>query len=943
MAGQTHHTDELFQIARTGDARTFWKTVVRYISLPPALSPVEPAVRGLLRAVGALEEPARRARLLTVLVETVAPWLEDEDRPQRWARATSSSDEEDVAAWARTWAAAYGSALGRIEPDEPEPEATLEALARALSLWTEPSLPLWFAQRGRAPDLPRGLFGIIQKIAAMRASAWQALALEALANLLGALYALREVEDPIGYIFSAWHFLEEIDDDRAIVKRLRDVTDNVQRRLESKPGIYPTPGAPPIAAPPPIPEPSLPPPAPSPVPKDIEPEWWQEYKPGVAGEASPGEASEPPREDEVQFGDEGDEGINFSLSEVGEPPGQDELWLEEEAPPAGEEPNMEEQVPPAEPTPRYADFTFLTAGDGGAGPALPDGQVLRAEQPYYLEVAVRAAPTGIPVESGERRPVREPKQKEPVTIMVTAEGDGFDIDEPVQTLTLPPKGDSTQNALFRVWPRRLSTQTNDRAAIQVRLYYQFNLLEVAIIRAEVVGKFDDLTQSKLGLDRPISFVQERLEGEYLDFDHIQPRAMHIDITRQGEHYLFHFAFYNEADQKLVFTAPARLTPEDLEDELVGIRDTWYKIAMSRTFTQGLEGDEDEFRRYIRELARAGRGLWTRLFEHEPDSALYQIGAWLEGHPLKPGGILQISLAQDAADFVFPWALIYDRPVPRKEYELPDLEGFWGVRYVIEQKLPAPRKGTDEPVRVEPQLKLGFMLWEQFRNAREQQDLMKKLVASSGGKLAVSDPPIVDADACFELLTQGDAHLLYFYTHGYTRQRRADIGVGPDFDRFIRWYEALAVDDPMQATHQPLYQSIKQNTFEADRSWIELSYGKLYLDELYDGVRKLPSSPLVILNMCESAQVTPSLSESFFHFFLSRGASAVIGTECPMTVEFAHPFAEKFLADLLSGQPVGEALREARRHFLSKKNPLGLAYTLFGRATLDFEPPSLPVP
>jgi hypothetical protein len=218
--------------------------------------------------------------------------------------------------------------------------------------------------------------------------------------------------------------------------------------------------------------------------------------------------------------------------------------------------------------------------------------------------------------------------------------------------------------------------------------------------------------------------------------------------------------------------------------------------------------------------------------------------------------------------------------------------------------------------------------------------MQRLAEAAGGRLQISTPPITDADACYELLANCDAHLLYFYTHGYTRHRQADIGVGPNLDRFRQHYQQLAPDSPLRETYRLLYESIEQGQFEPDRSWIELTYGKLYLDELYDSIDRLPSGPFVMLNMCESAQVTPSLSDSFIHFFLDRGARAVMGTECPMTVEFAHPFAERFLEDVLGGTPVGSALLNARRHFLEKKNPLGLAYTLFGRATVAFEPPRL---
>jgi hypothetical protein len=624
---------------------------------------------------------------------------------------------------------------------------------------------------------------------------------------------------------------------------------------------------------------------------------------------------------ELDWGAKGESGLSLSVSEEGAQESQ--LGAAEEA---------------VEPPPRYADYTFLADADGRPGPAIAAGQALQAGHWYHLEIAVRVQPGGIPVEGGQRREIREPRQAGPVSIMVTAEGDGFDIDEPVQSLILPPLGDSTQNALFKVRPQRESTGPKARAEICVRLYFQFNLLEVAVIHAEVVGKFDAPARSQLGLEQPISFSQGRLERPLLDLDNLQPRAMHVDITRRGGEFLFHFAFYNQADQKLVFTAPARLTPADLEDQLVTVRNMWYDIAMSPAFIQGTQGDEDEFRAQVRRLAQAGRRLWVMLFKRERGSALYQIGQWLEEHPLARDGIIQISLGEDAADFVFPWGLVYDGAIPRKAYELPDLEGFWGVRYCIEQGLPNVVKADDQPLLLQDQLHMGFMLWEQFRNAEDQKQLMQQLVQRSAGQLEVSTPPINDADACYDLIASGAAQFLYFYTHGYTRHRQADIGVGNDLDAFLARYEALAADSPVRETYKLLYDAIKKGQFEPDRSWIELTYGKLYLDELYDSVDELPGGPFVMLNMCESAQLTPSLSDSFFHFFLDRGARAVIGTECPMTVEFAHPFAARFLADVFAGRRVGDALLAARRHFLELNNPLGLAYTLFGQATVTFEPP-----
>jgi hypothetical protein len=653
----------------------------------------------------------------------------------------------------------------------------------------------------------------------------------------------------------------------------------------------------------------------------------QDIKKGKEREELVGEEEDLETEEEVEEPEDA-AGAGISTAKLEEPKPPRQPSLEPPLPP----------LPPLEPPPRYADFAFYYEDRKRTGQKVPGKHTLRAEHWYQLEVAVRVKPTGIPPKQAKRRPIREPKQKQDVTIMVAAEGDGFEISENVQTLTLPPLGDSTRNAWFRVRPLHKSPNINTLAQIKLRLYYEFNLLEVVVISAEVVGKFESPAKSLLGLEKPMFFRQETLEREYIDFDNIQPRAMHIHITKQKNHFLFNFAFKNNIDQKVVFPAPAHLTASDLESDLVSIRNIWHDIAMSKTFSKQIEGKKNEFLVNVRKLAIAGRRLWIKLFKRKKESSMYKIGMWLERHPLKHNAKIQVSIKEDAANFVFPWSLIYDRSRPRKKYELPDLDGFWGVRYCIEQHLPGRKKRTDEPVRLRKELKLEFMLWEQFRNADKQKDLMKRMVSASAGKLEVSSPPITDANACYDLLCDCGSHVLYFYSHGFTRHRRADIGVSPNLDLFLRKYDGLDKDSPLRETYRMLYESIKQGEFESDRSWIELSYGKLYLDELYDDVENLESGPFVILNMCESAQITPSLSDSFIHFFLDRGATSVLGTECPMTVEFAHPFAEKFLKAMLSGVPVGIALLNARRHFLKLKNPLGLAYSLFGSATVCFKPP-----
>lgn len=593
------------------------------------------------------------------------------------------------------------------------------------------------------------------------------------------------------------------------------------------------------------------------------------------------------------------------------------------------------EMPPG----RHADLTLF--GEGEPLAKLPDGHSLQADRWYRLEVAVRIERTGLPREGAADMPIAEPRQGNDVLLLVTAQGNGFEIEEPVQDLLLPPSGDTPTPAVFRIRPTRKTVAVSDRAELRLRVFHDFNLIEALLLQAEVVGPFEAPDRTRLGLRDPISVRQERRETAYTDLQDVEPRAMHIDVTSQGNGFQFTFTFAHDGMAKLELTAPLHVPREELEDKLVTIRALWCDIALGKTLSEGVDGDKDEFLQQLKTLARCGRDLWSMIFRRASSGALFKIGKWLEKHPIKRDGKVQISVAPGAAHFVFPWALLYDRPLPRGRHQVPSPDGFWGLRYDIEQRVPGVQVMPDTPVAVEGTLKLDVLQWQQFRNIRQQNELLATLCTKAAGRLAISAPPITEAEAAYNRMADSDAHILYFYTHGYTRHRKTDVGTGNDLSMFLARYDSLPTDSPSRETYRLLYDSIQTGRFERDRSWIELSYGKLYLDELYDYIEALASRPVVILNMCESAQATPSLSESFIHFFLDRGANAVLGTECPMTVEFAHPFSECLLTDILSGRSVGAALLAARRHFMTLHNPLGLAYTLFGSTTTRFVPAAIP--
>ena len=210
-----------------------------------------------------------------------------------------------------------------------------------------------------------------------------------------------------------------------------------------------------------------------------------------------------------------------------------------------------------------------------------------------------------------------------------------------------------------------------------------------------------------------------------------------------------------------------------------------------------------------------------------------------------------------------------------------------------------------------------------------------------------------ADDFVRFLRRCDADLLYFYCHGHAARPPS---VAPDafydmVEELRRWLDvadntqndtvadAAAMQDTKLRLRAALNELLSSGLITHDH--IRLTAGCLMAADLRKLTLVGSHTPLVMLNMCESAQVFPSLSDGLVSVFLSQGALGVIGTEMPMLPQFADLFGRKLLTALLQGTPVGQAILMLRRQFMAQRNPLGLAYTHFGDALVRFDPPALP--
>ncbi|OQA54757.1 MAG: PBS lyase HEAT-like repeat protein [Euryarchaeota archaeon ADurb.Bin294] len=571
-------------------------------------------------------------------------------------------------------------------------------------------------------------------------------------------------------------------------------------------------------------------------------------------------------------------------------------------------------------------------------------QPLVEDQWYRLKIIVTPHPTGITSAENGRPAIREPDRDRDVTIMVVAEvdDDDFNIEENVQSFILPPSG-ATEPAWFRIQPKKETPDRENLAEISIKLLCDFFVIEMVTLRAEVIEMEDKPPVSKLRLKPPIRLEYGELERDMPEIGSTVPRDMTVFVKKENDRYFLRFLFKNEEKNKICFPAALRFDENELERELIETRTLWKDIAMSKEYLQMLTCDDEDYWKHVRNLAERGSNLWSRLFKYDTDSSLFHIGKWLEEHPLPNYSTIQILPEnKDTIGFIFPWALLYDKKMEEK----PDPLGFWGLRYCIEQRVidrPSISDNAVKPVYSD-KLRLGFMMWNHFENSKKHIEMFQNLADTSG---FIEEPsPIIDASECILQMKKADWDILYFYSHGHTKPRKTIVGLEDHLEQFIRDYNTYENTDIRKTLFYDLHWALTEGQFEKNKTYIELTNGKIYLDDLYkdDNLKLNRTKPIVFLNMCESAQVIPNLEKSFIHIFLNRGASCVIGTECPMPSMFACPYAIHVFKGLLNGDSVGLSALKASSHFMKEKhNPLGLAYTIYGSVTHSFKPPPIQQP
>jgi hypothetical protein len=609
-------------------------------------------------------------------------------------------------------------------------------------------------------------------------------------------------------------------------------------------------------------------------------------------------------------------------------------------------------VPSADAAPpeRFVNAAFRQEADGELATVTPTDGPLQSGRAYQFGVWIGEPARETPALDAKallEEDFQWSAEQQGTWVEIGVVGIGCDVaGDPVQPLWLPRTGFS-DTAYFSVsFP-----EAGHVGQIRYGLYYQNNLIQ-SYRMAALIGPTEKDFRTEIA--RALSVDAERVNGWHqarLEYS----RSSALDaVERKAGRAITIVA--NELLGDDIVTVKGtdvfetRVYPDGEMKKIVPkVREALYEIAYgapggSYRFGPWAENPDGMLADAIRSLAETGYRLFLNL---APDPATQDaLNTALTGERKV------IHVAQLVREKVVPWAFVYDR-----EYDAatktrdgkpvqqgvclaglgsPGAEcGVWDA-CLLSPKIRASREAAGEPAYLESTVACPLRFWgfrhvieappqqvrDEKQDAREEAACIVpngplQFAAGLNGQLptcsshwaqlrglgAGSGPlsdPLYDRDAILDRLRAQDVDFIYFFCHAR----------GGQFDD--------AQIDP------PYLEFQREGAAEAEK----------ILPQNFAGKTKWEHRPLVFLNACGTLGYSPDALSPFLKTLVDgRGAAGVLGTEIPVPEVLAGEVACAFIGRFVKGTSAGTALLEARRELLSRKNPLGLVYTLYAPAAL----------
>jgi hypothetical protein len=467
--------------------------------------------------------------------------------------------------------------------------------------------------------------------------------------------------------------------------------------------------------------------------------------------------------------------------------------------------------------------------------------------------------------------------EESVSLTVQLSSSDFVIHSEPQQLEVTRSGKSKNRACFEIEPKHKGE----------------GILNAIFLKD---GNFIQLLTLRLNIDTPQNLSSRSMSRPPEAAFDVQPRDLGLVITNVPG-----------AGFKLILTGPVTaeadlpLTFPELDQMITEVRTILRDIVNLQVgpqktliYQQGIDIPADVSAATLKQLAEAGYLLFQRIFFGPASDAQTRL---LGDKLVEMSERQRLKIQVVSQQFLLPWGLLY--LANNFDPDQIDPERFLGLKHIIEHiPLQPSMNVVDSVINSRPNLTISLNVnrdidrqtrttliadqlsyWERI----SQRGVANVLVRSTGEELTKA----LATAACNE-------QILYFYCHAVSKGLSEAGGPGA--------------------------------------SSLQLGGAGVTLRDLQlrAPVRQLLSgAPLVFINACESAELSPLFYLGFVPYFMAKGARGVIGTECETPALFAQEWARRFFDSFLAGNPLGQIFLNLRRDFFfNHNNAMGLLYAVY---------------
>ena len=482
-----------------------------------------------------------------------------------------------------------------------------------------------------------------------------------------------------------------------------------------------------------------------------------------------------------------------------------------------------------------------------------------------------------------------PKGIEEVTLTVQIDTEDFEISDRTRPLRLPRLGKSHTKARFEISPRHDGPST-----LKATIHKGGNFIDHMELRFEV-GASQATCVEITARGRPPSAVISMNSRDV---------GLLISPNAQG----YYCVVWGAVSKHALLPITAQLLASAIDtarlelEKVIRYRDEVGEYV----FQTGIDIPESARDFALKTMARAGALLYKKLF-FGPGAAAdsHAVGEFL-CNMASHGATLKIQILAESTPV--PWGLLYLGDASSGAQL--DWNNFVGMRHLIEQ-IPLANIPT----------------------------VSDCVIASDKPQLAVS----VNVNDKIDTQMGADfaAQQRSFWAGAMAARKRIRVTARSTGAEIVHALADSTTDDQILYFYCHASSKGLTNPGGPDASCLILTDGNITLGDLdldAPTTTQLRGNPLVFINACDSAEMSPAFYDGFVPYFMAKGARGVIGTECETPGLFAAAWAKRFFERFLDGEPLCETFLALRREFLDKhRNPLGLLYAVHCDGDTQIQP------